>query len=133
MENIELKKFCEQNNIDLLVLFGSEASGKTHPASDIDVALKFNGEAKITRLELIYHLGNILNKNDVDVVIITPYTDPLLLYEIFFNGRPLYEKINGIFNSQKLRAWNLYIDTKKLRAMQKKYLKEFAERIANVS
>ncbi len=131
MESADIRRFCEENNIELLILFGSHVSGETHPESDIDVAVKLGEDAEISKLELIYRLDDILNRREIDLIILTPDTDPLLLYEIFFNGRPLYEKIPGIFDAERLRTWKLYIDTKKLRIMQKKYLKEFAERISN--
>ncbi|HAK88118.1 MAG: hypothetical protein A2077_02905 [Nitrospirae bacterium GWC2_46_6] len=133
MESADIRRFCEENNIELLVLFGSHVSGETHPESDVDVAVKFGEKAEVSKLELIYRLDNILDGKNIDLVILTSDTAPLLLYEIFFNGRPLYERITGIFDAEKLRAWKLYIDTKKLRAMQKKYLKEFTERISNVA
>ncbi|MCL4458283.1 MAG: nucleotidyltransferase domain-containing protein [Nitrospirae bacterium] len=133
MENVEIKKFCEENDIELLILFGSHVSGKTRPESDVDVAVKFVGETEISKLELIYRLDGILDGKDIDLVVLTSDTEPLLLYEIFFNGRSLYERIPGIFDAERLRAWKLYIDTGKLRAMQKKYLKEFAARISNVA
>ncbi len=131
MGNTDIRRFCEENNIELLVLFGSHASGEIHPESDIDVAVKLKGGSEVSKLELIYRLDNILNGGNIDLVILTPDTEPLLLYEIFFNGRPLYERIPGIFDAEKLRAWKLYIDTEKLRVIQTKYLKEFAERISN--
>ncbi|GER93155.1 hypothetical protein A45J_0888 [hot springs metagenome] len=40
MENTEVRSFCEENNIELLVFFGSHASGEIHHESDINVAVK---------------------------------------------------------------------------------------------
>ena len=136
MENAEIKRFCEENDIELLILFGSHVSGKTHPESDVDVAVKFVKSiegTEISKLELICRLNDILDGKNIDLVVLTSDTEPLLLYEIFFNGRPLYERFPGIFDDGRLRAWKLYIDTEKLRAMQKKYLREFAERISHVA
>ncbi|MBF0506297.1 MAG: hypothetical protein HQL09_05625 [Nitrospirae bacterium] len=48
-------------------------------------------------------------------------------------GRVLYERHPGIFDAGRLRAWKLYIDTERLRAMQKNYLKEFAGRGSGVA
>lgn len=63
----------------------------------------------------------------------SPDTDPLLLYEIFFHGKPLYEETPGMFEQERLRAWKLYLDTENLREMRRKYLKEFVERAHNVT
>jgi predicted nucleotidyltransferase len=35
-----IKGFCKENNIELLLLFGPGTTGKTHPVSDIDIAVK---------------------------------------------------------------------------------------------
>lgn len=133
MKNEQIKSFCEKNNIELLIIFGSQASGKTTPVSDIDVAVKLRKGAEASKLELIYQLDSLLNGKDIDLVILTDDTDPLLLYEIFLNGKLLYEKSPGIFDAGRLRAWKLYIDTERLRMLQKKYLKEFVERVSNVA
>lgn len=133
MKNEQIKSFCEKNNIELLIIFGSQASGKITPASDIDVAVKLRKGTEASKLELIYQLDSLLNGKDIDLVILTDDTDPLLLYEIFLNGKLLYEKSPGIFDAERLRAWKLYIDTERLRMLQKKYLKKFVERVSNVA
>ncbi len=133
MKNEQIKSFCEENDIELLIIFGSQASGKITPVSDIDVAVKLAKGVEASKLELIYQLDSLLNGKDIDLVILTDNTDPLLLYEIFSNGKLLYEKSPGIFDAGRLRAWKLYIDTEKLRMVQKKYLKEFVERVSNVA
>jgi predicted nucleotidyltransferase len=84
METEEIKRFCRENGIELFVLFGSNALGKIHPASDIDVAVKFKRGQDISKLELIYRLDDLLDGKHIDLVILTADTDPLLLYEIFF-------------------------------------------------
>jgi hypothetical protein len=40
---------------------------------------------------------------------------------------------NGVFESERLRAWKLYLDSEKIRVMQKKYLRDFVERVSNVA
>jgi len=129
METEEIKRFCRENGIELFVLFGSCTLGKIHPASDIDVAVKFKKGTDISKLELIYRLDDLLDGKHIDLVILTADTDPLLLYEVFSHGKLLYEEHPGIFERGKLRAWKLYIDTEKIREMQRKYLKEFVERV----
>ncbi len=133
MKDTKIKRFCKENNIELLVVFGSCASGKTRPASDIDVAVKFSPGRIISKLNLIYKLDDLFNGKTIDLVVLTADTDSLLLYEIFFGGKPLYEEHSGIFYNEKLRAWKLYIDTERLRTMRKIYLKKFARKIKNVA
>ncbi|MDP3296208.1 MAG: nucleotidyltransferase domain-containing protein [Thermodesulfovibrionia bacterium] len=133
MKNKEVRSFCRENNIELLIVFGSQASGKIHPSSDIDVAVKFRQGAEISKLKLIYKLNDLFSGRNIDLVILRTETDPLLLFEIFLNGRLLYEKYPDLFDKERLRAWKLYIDTEKLRLMQRKYLKEFVRKMRNVA
>ena len=133
MKDKEIQEFCKENKIELLILFGSHASEETHPKSDIDVAVKFKRGTEISKLELIYKLDDLFNGKSIDLVVLTTDTDPLLLYEIFFNGKPLYEKDSDIFEKEKLRAWKLYLDTEKIRVIQKQYLKKFAEKASDVA
>ncbi len=133
MKNKAVAKFCKENHIQLLVVFGSCASGKIHPESDTDVALKFKRGKEIPKLKLIYKLDDLFDGKNIDLVILTADTDPVLLYEIFSGGKLLYEEYPGIFDKEKLRAWKLYIDTEKIRMMQRKYLKKFVRKIRNVA
>ena len=120
--NNKIKQFCIQENIDLMVLFGSRAKNKTHERSDVDIAVLPNIQ-RITSKKLFYisELEQIY-KTTIDLVILSASTDPLLLNEIFQNGRPLYEKREGVFREQQYRAWTKYVDTRKLREKEKQYI-----------
>ena len=133
MDNTEIAAFCKENNIDLLVLFGSQAVGKTHGGSDVDVAVKIRRGIESSKLDLIFGLGGLFKEGEIDLVLITRDTDPLLLSEIFSQGKLLYEERPGIYEQERLRAWKLYLDTEKLRRMQKDYIKKFAEKYGNVA
>lgn len=133
MKDDEIRSFCERNGIDLLVLFGSCASGEINSASDIDLAVKFRQGVKGSKLELIYELNDIFDGKEIDLVVLSADTDPLLLYEVFVSGGSLYEGSAGIFESERLRAWKLYLDSEKIRVMQKKYLRDFVEKVSNVA
>ncbi|MBI4698293.1 MAG: nucleotidyltransferase domain-containing protein [Nitrospirae bacterium] len=133
MEKEKLNKFFNKNNIELLIVFGSQASGKVHTKSDMDLAVKIKHGAGIPKLRLIYKLNDLFEGKNIDLVILGADTDPLLLYEIFFNGKLIYEENPGIFDKERLKAWKLYIDSEKLRSMQKKYLKQFIRKMKNVA
>lgn len=127
--DLEIAWICEKANIALLVLFGSRAKGKVHAESDIDLAVKPVHGHIVDKLKLIFEFGELLKTEGIDLVVLTPETDPVLLYEIFMNGRPLYENSPELFEREKLRAWKLYLDTERLRRYQKEYLRRFAEEI----
>ncbi|MBI2265650.1 MAG: nucleotidyltransferase domain-containing protein [Armatimonadetes bacterium] len=128
-----LKQFCEEHGIELIVLFGSIASGRSHPASDADIAVKLGPGADLSKLDLVYEFNDLYPARSIDLVCLTQNTDPLLLYQIFSMGQLLYEKNPGAFVGEKLRAWKLYIDTQKLRRMQNSYLNRFLKQINHVT
>ncbi|MEN8262381.1 MAG: nucleotidyltransferase domain-containing protein [Nitrospirota bacterium] len=128
-----IKSFCKENKIDLLLLFGSGSTGKTHAASDIDIAVKFKHGNKVSKLKLVYKLEDFFKGKNIDLVILTSDTDPLLLYEMFFRGTPVYEAKKGLFEKEKLRAWKLYLDTDKIRKMNDKYLENFVKKVHYVT
>lgn len=133
MDTGEIAAFCKKSNVELLVLFGSQAGGKIRTGSDVDLAVKMQRGVEFSKLDLIYNLGGLFEGKEIDLVVLTRDTDPVLLNEIFSRGKSLYEERAGTFEEEKLRAWKLYLDTEKLRVMQKEYLKRFAEKLGDVS
>ena len=125
--------FCKEHGIVLLVLFGSHAEGRSHPGSDVDLAVKTCPEVGVSKLDLIFRLGALFGDREIDLVLLTRDTDPLLLHEIFTKGRPLHEAQPDIFESEQLRAWKLYLDTESLRQMQTTYLRRFVEKMNHVA
>lgn len=128
MKTRGIKSFCKESGIELLVLFGSSASDKAGTAHDVDLAVKFKEGRRISKLQLIYKLDDFFVGKNIDLVMLTVDTDPLLLYEIFMKGICLFERKNFIFEKDKLRAWKLYLDTEHIRNMRSKYLKDFVNK-----
>jgi len=129
----KIKQFCRRGKITLMVLFGSRAKNKTHDRSDFDIAILSNIE-KISSKKL-YYIGKLeqIYKTRIDLVILNHNTDPLLLNEIFQNGKPIYEEREGVFREQQYRAWTKYLDTRNLREKEKQYIKSFGLEKRDVS
>lgn len=128
-----IKNFCKENRIELLVIFGSSAKNMSKDAHDTDIAVKVRGGMKISKLQLIYRLDEFFGGKNIDLVALTSDTDPLLLHEIFSNGKCIYERKKGIFEKEKLRAWKLYIDTEKIRLLRSSYLRNFVKKRIHVA
>ncbi len=110
-----LKQWCRARGIDLMILFGSRATGKMHAQSDTDIALF----SKSTRLRdehvrLYGEMEDLLHE-EIDVTILDLETDPVLLLEIYQKGKCLYESEPGLFFEQKIRAFKIFEDTEPLR------------------
>jgi predicted nucleotidyltransferase len=133
MNDANLSEFCRRNSIELLVLFGSTATGGVDQASDVDLAVRLQRGAPERKLELLDELGELFGDREIDLVVLTPDTDPVLLREIFTGGRPLYEGRPGLFDDERLRAHKLYFDTEKLRAHRDAFLRRFSESVRHVA
>ncbi len=125
-----LRRWCRRNDIDLCILFGSQATGRTHARSDTDIALWSLQRADLRRewLRLNGELEDLFG-HPVDLVVIHAETDPVLRLEIFQHGRPLYESRPGLFVEQHIVAVKLYDDTEPLRRLRDQVL---ARRILNL-
>ncbi len=129
-ENEKLENWCRERSIDLFILFGSQATGKARPISDVDVALFSAADLDLKEHWLRLH-GELedLFGHPVDSVIIERDTDPVLRLEVFQHGKPLYQSRPGLFIEQRILAVKLFEDTEPLRRLRDRVL---AQRILNL-
>ena len=127
MSDGEIRDYCEQAGIELLVRFGSVARGTERQGSDVDLAVKMMAGRQASKLDLIYRLGGLFEGREIDLVVLERDTDPVLLFEVFSRGQLLYEARSGIFDAERLRAFKLFYDTGKLRLFRTEYLKKVAQ------
>ncbi len=120
-----LSPIFKKEELRLVILFGSTASGKTHRGSDIDIAFLF--EESVDILELTNTILRLLHNDNVDVIDLKR-ASPLLKFSVVKKGKLLFEKKPGIFNQFCSLAFRTYVDTQKLRdghaALIKNYLKK---------
>lgn len=106
--------------VNLVLLFGSYATGRARPASDIDLAILAEGEFEAINEEVIRGLGT----DRADVVDLR-YASPLLAMVVARQGRRLYERARGAFAAFASLALRRYNDTAKLRRLREKGIKDF--------
>jgi uncharacterized protein len=96
--------------VRLAILFGSTASGRMRPDSDIDVAIlgDENGVDDSQELDLTRALA-LAGKAEVDLIRIER-ASTLLKWQIAIRGVPLYESSPGEFARFRARAASEYID-----------------------
>ncbi len=118
----EIGKICETFGVTLLLLFGSQVSGKTHDESDIDLAfatkrkLSFKEHAKLNS-----EFQSILGKNRIDTVDLLT-AGPLLKKLIFDEHNSLYIADKELYYSMANYAMKSYIETKPLREYTRQFL-----------
>jgi predicted nucleotidyltransferase len=106
----------------LVVLFGSWATGRGGPHSDLDLAfLPRNG---MDETALTSEVIRLTHWNDVDVVNLH-HADPLMAMQIAESGIILFEVDPSIFPEFRSLAFRRYVDTEKLRRAQRQVLDAF--------
>jgi len=135
-KNELLKKIAQEYSLGLLLLFGSQASRKTHKESDYDIAylskrdLTLEEEGKLM-IDLAPLLKIPLEKMEL---VSLKNSSPLFLKEVFTNAKVLYAKDKTIFDRYKIYALRLFEESEPifeqaeriLRKQVKKYKAELA-------
>lgn len=116
-----LKRFCQENSIDLLILHGSHATGDVRKESDIDIGILMHGDlTKEKYWKIIGELTEILgDKSDCALL---NGAEAMISYETAVHGIPLYERSRGLFDEFTATAISRYQDTAKFRKLEKEYL-----------
>ena len=113
------------SHVELVVVFGSVARGRSRPDSDLDVAVRCDGPADLDALYLL--LGPRLATSLLDLVDLRR-TGFLLAFQVARHGQVLYERDPGAFRSFQSLASRRYCDTDKLRRAQRRSIHAFLER-----
>ena len=104
----------QKRYIDAAYIFGSVATGRVRPNSDIDIAVLLNdhtspGKRFNYRLRLIEDLGAALRRSDVDVVILNDAT-PLLAHRVLAKGKLVFERSPSARVRFQVQTANRYAD-----------------------
>lgn len=111
-----IARWAADSGCRLAILFGSAANPSASDPRDIDLAVEFEVmPGPETRLALIGSLQDVAGRRVVDLVFLHRDTDPVLLFEVFRGGRPLYEGEPGLFVRGAVRAAALYDDAEPFR------------------
>ena len=107
----ELQAWAPRSECRLVVLFGSQVRGGAGPARDIDLALDFGMlPPPERRLAIIDELQQLAHPTPVDVVFLHAGTSPVLRFEIFRGGEPIFEREPDLFLKETVRAIGQYED-----------------------
>ena len=121
--------WCQQRPVRLCVLFGSQATGRLHPHSDVDLALWPSGSVPpLERLRWVGELEMALVK-DVSLVVVSADMDPVVGYEIVRQGRLIFEEQPGLWAVRRAQLWHAYNDSLPFRRAARQRLREFAEEV----
>jgi uncharacterized protein len=121
--------WCRRHPVRLCVLFGSQATGKAHADSDIDLAL-WPGEPLATRQKLrwVRELSDLVDQ-EVNVVFVSPALDPVLGFEIVRDGRLIFEVEPGLWAHLRSQLWHAYNDSLPFRRGAQEQLRQFVKEV----
>ena len=109
----------------MLVLFGSQATGKTHPKSDIDLGYTTPRNMELKEgFKIENEISAVLKRDDVEFVNLERIS-PTMKKIIADEGVLLYEHLPGTFILFKIFAFKLYVETKFLRDLRYQSLERF--------
>ena len=113
----QIKDLAEKYGLSLLMLFGSQVTGKTHKESDFDVAyladkkLSFEDEGRI-----IIEIAKIIGVRDERLVNLCNIKESgaLLLKEIFDRHQVLFYADRNVYDSYKIFSVKNFIESRPL-------------------
>lgn len=108
----EVARLAEKYGLDFVVLFGSQATGKTHAKSDVDIGVISRQGIDLSRLMM--DMNMVFKRPDVEVVDLAT-ASPTLMHAIVRDGQLLYEKSRGNWSNWKVYATKIWMETRWLR------------------
>lgn len=98
-------------DLSLIILYGSQATGRAHRDSDTDIGLLGSKSVLPARkfLDLESRLYQVLQPGELDLVDLRRVSG-LLRHAAAEQGIVLYEASSGVFARFRVLAWNLYQD-----------------------
>jgi len=128
-QKLNIAKIAKKFHLNLILIFGSFASGKNRKDSDLDIAVLGVSEISFTdQISLINEFSSVFNKN-IDLSILNK-ANPLLLSQVSKNSMLLFGK-RSEFLKFKLYAFRVYNDYAPYFEMEKNLNKKIINAYAN--
>lgn len=118
---------AKKHGLIFVALFGSQATGRTHEKSDIDIGVV--GGAPIAfdaKTDIWREFSDVFHRDDIEIVDLFEAM-PTIMYVVSRDGQVLYEDNLGRFASWKLYAMREWRDTEWLREFRDRKLTEWAK------
>ncbi|MCU0836309.1 MAG: nucleotidyltransferase domain-containing protein [Chromatiaceae bacterium] len=116
-----LSQLARRHAWRLVVLFGSAARGEA--ARDLDLAvLPAAVSSLLTQGAWLAELKERLAPWAVDLLVVGDETSPVARFEVFRQGRCLFEAEPGLFSREQDRAFFLYADSEPIRRQMREVL-----------
>lgn len=116
-----IDSLVEEFNISLIYIFGSFAKGTNRENSDIDIAFLINGGLNpYTKLNILGRMVDILDRDDIDIVILNNVNE-VLKFQVIKYGKIIY--MDSLYNKVVFESTTMsrYMDMEYFRKTQQEY------------
>lgn len=104
----ELEQVARRRGIRLLLAFGSQVTGRTHSASDLDLAVLVDPPERRDWLDLLGDLQGLFPRREVDLAWLHR-ADPLFAWQIFRHAALLFGDA-AEFARYRAYAWRRFVE-----------------------
>jgi len=105
---------AQEKGILLVFLFGSSVSGRTHPASDVDIGILFGKIPNASQTNTLTAELSSLLKHEVDLVVLN-HASPILRMQVLKKGSLVFARDPKIYHQFFVDTCNQYDDLKRIR------------------
>lgn len=126
----QIKELSEKYGLKLVILFGSQVTGRTHKESDFDIAFtadKLMGLRETA--EILFDFTKELKVGSNIELINLKNASPLLLKQIAMNSLIMYEKEPHLYNLFKIYAIKRYMEERKFLKFKDLSLNKFLQKV----
>ena len=121
----DIANIAKKHGLNLVVLFGSQATGRVHEKSDIDIAILGKQAVDFdTQTKIWGEFSRVFNRDDIEVVDIGT-ASPTLMRMVVEDGLLLFEATADGFFEWKLYALTVWMDSAWLRDLRNRKLHEW--------
>lgn len=126
LQQSQLNKIGKKYQVELIIIFGSQISGKTHQTSDFDIGVLRKKDLTMNQYsDLLSNFCQIFKvKQDKIDISELKNASSLLLKEAANKSMILYQKSPESFINFYLQSYKRYLDEAKLYELEHNYLKK---------
>lgn len=123
----QTRELAEKYRLSLLLLFGSQVTGRTHPQSDLDFGFLSGSPMSLKEIAVMqFDFSRRLKLENIELVDLKN-APPFLLKQVAQKSVLLYEKEPFVFSRFKIYALKLFMEAKKLLALRLSSLNKFLQ------
>jgi predicted nucleotidyltransferase len=119
---LALQAFAENNNIVMLLLFGSRATDRFREDSDIDLGVLFKADYHYQ--DVLSGLMKLFPANKIDLAVLN-HSDPLLNFQILTKNEIIYCPDKEVYLTFFSNSVKKYHDMQKIYRLADRYLNNF--------